>query len=180
MTSIRAPRDRRSMMASISANSLEGLAKHKRLRNPRSTKLSTTRHPIKPAAPVIKIRSSGPTTKVSCVVCVCMLSGNDALFPFVTLSPDYSSADSTGNSAVYAILQIHIDVIFRTVSDALARLLRIVDSQSKIRPRIPMLSRDRRTHGIRFSSIRFKHYRATLETMRLLVQRSQTTRSDSF
>ena len=43
------------------AASLEGLAKQRKLRNPRSSKLSTSLDPIKPVAPVTRIRSSGPT-----------------------------------------------------------------------------------------------------------------------
>src|ERR1700722_1677284 len=65
-TSISEPAGRRSIIASIPAISLEGLTKQTTLRNPRSSKLCSTRDPMKPAAPVIRIRSSGPTMKPSC------------------------------------------------------------------------------------------------------------------
>src|SRR5947209_20532298 len=52
-------------MASTLATSLEGLAKQRKLRNPRSSRLSMSLDPMKPVAPVIRIGSSGPIIKSS-------------------------------------------------------------------------------------------------------------------
>ena len=65
-TSIRAPGGRLSIIASTPASSLEGRTKQTRLRNPRSSRHWSTRDPMKPAAPVTRIRSFGPITKQSC------------------------------------------------------------------------------------------------------------------
>ena len=56
---------RRSIIDSIPASSLEGLTRQTRFRNPRSSRLCRTRDPMKPAAPVTRIRSSGPTMNPS-------------------------------------------------------------------------------------------------------------------
>src|SRR5207245_7761452 len=65
ITSIRAPSRRRRARASTLTTSLEGLAKQRKLRNPRSSRLSTSLDPMKPVAPVIRIGSSGPIMKAS-------------------------------------------------------------------------------------------------------------------
>src|SRR6266436_10213012 len=49
------------MLASSLADSLEGLVKHRTLRKPPLTRLSTTLVPMKPDAPVTRIGSSCPT-----------------------------------------------------------------------------------------------------------------------
>src|ERR1051326_513546 len=51
------------MMVSSLARSLDGRTRQIRLRKPRSRSSSTTRTPMKPAAPVTRIRSSGPMTQ---------------------------------------------------------------------------------------------------------------------
>src|SRR5208337_5101335 len=86
-TSIRTPKGRFLMMSSILVRSLEGRAKQARLRNPRSTKLSMTRDPMKPAAPVTRIRSSGARIKESCVPGFVWLIGNDPFSWLATLRP---------------------------------------------------------------------------------------------
>src|SRR5688572_1998989 len=68
ITSIRASSRRRPAMSSSLDTSLEGLAKQHKLRNPRSSRLSTSLDPMKPAAPVTRIGSSGPIIKSSCSI----------------------------------------------------------------------------------------------------------------
>src|SRR2546426_1325511 len=51
--------------ASTVATSLDSLAKQRTLRNPRSSRLSTSLEPMKPVAPVTRIGSSGPIIKAS-------------------------------------------------------------------------------------------------------------------
>src|ERR1700730_11594465 len=52
---------------STRAAALDGLAKQRRLRNPRSSRFATSLEPMKPVAPVTRIRSSCPTIE-SCGV----------------------------------------------------------------------------------------------------------------
>ena len=59
-TSILAARRLRSPKASAPTALLDALAKQRRLRNPRFNRLSTTLAPMKPLAPVTRIRSSVP------------------------------------------------------------------------------------------------------------------------
>src|ERR1700722_16391735 len=63
--SMRAPSRHRLRRASILSILLEGRAKQRRLRKPRSSRASTSLDPMKPAAPVIRIRSSRPTMEES-------------------------------------------------------------------------------------------------------------------
>src|SRR5260370_16591857 len=59
-TSTLVPSGQRPRRPSILVISLEGLTKHRKLRNPQSSRFSMTRDPMKPAAPVTRIGSPFP------------------------------------------------------------------------------------------------------------------------